>query len=55
MVHQVNSIYLILVIHDCLAEFTIEADREHAEWNMTRPVENVATITKDELIVVEFW
>merc|ERR1719192_592760 len=34
------------------AEFTIEADREHAEWNMTRPVENVATITKDELVVV---
>lgn len=34
------------------AEFTIEADREHAEWNMTRPVENVATITRDELVVV---
>merc|ERR1719447_2345226 len=33
-------------------EFTIEADREHAEWNMTRPVENVATITRDELVVV---
>ena len=38
--------------HIFKAEFTIEADREHAEWNMTRPVENVATITRDELVVV---
>lgn len=34
------------------AEFTIEADRKHGEWNMTRPIPNVATITKDELVVV---
>ena len=41
-----------MVIYDYLAEFTIEADRKHGEWNMTRPVPNVVTITKDELAVV---
>jgi len=34
------------------AEFTIEADREHADWNMTRPIRNVASVNKDELVVV---